>query len=136
ACVEMIAGVEPTVALNLVPGCIYSHPEIASVGLSEAEAKDAGLTVKVGKCVMGGNARTIIADAGRCFMKVVADAQTGELVGAQLMCPSSTDMISQLSQAIANHMKPSDLLKAMRPHPTYEEALETALEDLCAKLEK
>lgn len=136
ACVEMMAGVEPTVALNLVPVCIYSHPEIASVGMTEAEAKDAGIAVKVGKCVMGGNARTVIADPGRCFMKVVANAQTGELMGAQLMCPNSTDMISQLSQAIANHMKPSDLLKAMRPHPTFEEALEAALEDLCAKLAK
>ncbi|MBR0139566.1 MAG: dihydrolipoyl dehydrogenase [Firmicutes bacterium] len=136
ACVEMIAGVEPTVDLSIIPGCIYSHPEIASVGMTDAEAKAAGITVKTGKCVMGGNARTVIADAGRCFMKVVADAETGLIIGAQLMCPCATDMISQIAQAIANKMAPADLLKAMRPHPTFEEALGEALEDLCAKLAK
>ena len=136
ACVEMIAGATPSVDLSVVPSCIYCHPEIASVGMTEAEAKAAGIAVKVGKAVMGANARTLISDAGRCFMKVAADAETGKLIGAQLMCPSSTDMISQIAQAIANGMTPQDLLKAMRPHPTYEEALESALEDLCEKLAK
>ncbi|MBQ3579093.1 MAG: dihydrolipoyl dehydrogenase [Firmicutes bacterium] len=136
ACVEMIAGAEPTVDLSIVPSCIYTHPEIASVGMTDAEAKEAGIAAKTGKCVMGGNARTVIAEAGRCFMKVVANAETGALIGAQLMCPNATDMISQLAQAIANRMSPADLLKAMRPHPTFEEALGEALEDLCAKLAK
>ncbi len=133
-CVEKLAGVEPGLDLSIVPGCIYSHPEIASVGLCEADAKEAGLNVKVGKCVMGGNARTVVADPGRCFMKVVADADSGKLIGAQLMCPSATDMISQISQAIANGLAPKDLLAAMRPHPTFEEALTDALEDLVHKL--
>ena len=69
-------------------------------------------------------------------MKVVAHAESGELLGAQLMCPNASDMISQLGEAIANRMTPRQLLRAMRPHPTFEEALGDALSDLCHKLEK
>lgn len=134
ACVEKLCGKGSTVDLNLVPSCIYCRPEIATVGLTEAAAKKAGIPVKVGKCVMGGNARTLIADPGRSFMKVVAHAQTRALLGAQLMCVNSTDMISQLSQAIGNHMTPDQLLLAMRPHPTFEESLTEALQDLVGKL--
>lgn len=85
---------------------------------------------------MFGNAKTVILDGERSFMKVVANAETGEIVGAQLMCEHATDMISQLAQAMANHMTAQQMLKAMRPHPTFEEAMTEALEDLCKKLEK
>lgn len=136
ACVEMLCGVENHTDRNVVPSCIYCRPEIAVVGLTDAEAKEQGIPVKVGKCVMGGNARTLIADPGRSFMKVVAHAETGEVLGAQLMCPNATDMISEVGEAIANHMTAAQLLAAMRPHPTFEEALSDALGDLCAKLGK
>ena len=134
ACVEMICGREPTVDVSIVPSCVYCRPEIAAVGLTEAEAKEAGIPAKAGKCVMFSNARTMIADPGRCFMKVVARTDTREIIGAQLMCEHSTDMISQISQAIANHMTVEQLMKAMRPHPTFEEALGEALMELSAKL--
>ena len=136
ACVDMLAGVENHTDMSVVPSCIYCHPEIAVVGLTDAEAKAAGIEVKVGKCVMGGNARTLIADPGRSFMKVVARSDNGQIVGAQLMCMGSTDMISQISEAMANHMTAAQLLLAMRPHPTFEEALTDALTDLCSKLAK
>ncbi len=135
-CVERMAGVKPNLDLNIVPSCIYCHPEIASVGLTDADAKAANIPVKVGKCVMGANARTLIADPGRSFMKVVAHAETGELLGAVLMCPNATDMISELGEAIANRLTAEQMLRAMRPHPTFEEALDQALEDLAAKLKK
>ena len=67
-------------------------------------------------------------------MKVVANADTHEIIGAQLMCEHSTDMISQISQAMANHLTAEQLLLAMRPHPTFEEAMTEALEDLVKKL--
>lgn len=134
ACAEHIAGKKSCVRMDIVPGCVYCKPEIASVGLSEAAAKEAGIPVKTAKCTLFSNARTIIADSGRGFMKLVANTDTGAIVGAQLMCEHATDMISQLSEAIANAMTPRALLKAMRPHPTYEEALSDALEELCNKL--
>lgn len=134
ACVEHMAGLSAGVCMDTVPSCIYCRPEIAAVGLTEAEAKERGIPVKTGKCVMGGNARTVIADPGRCFMKVTAHAETGAILGAQLMCPNASDIIGQLGQAIANGMTPGQLLAAMRPHPTYEEALSEALESLAGKL--
>lgn len=134
ACVDFLCGKENEVQMNLVPGCIYCTPEIAAVGLTEAEAKTAGIPYKVGKHVMFDNARTLIENPGRCFMKVLAHGETHELLGAQLMCQHSSDMISQLSQAMANHMTVEQLLRAMRPHPTFEEALTETLEDLAAKL--
>lgn len=134
ACVDKIAGKENHVDLSIVPSCIYCRPEIACVGMTDAQAKAAGIPAKVGKCVMHGNGRTLIAGAGRSFMKIVANADTRQIIGAQLMCVNSTDMISALSEAIANKMTPADLLRAMRPHPTFEEALTEALEDLEAKL--
>ena len=88
----------------------------------------------MGKSVLFSNARTLIGDLGRSFMKVVANGDTGAIIGAQLMCQNSTDMISQLTTAIANGMSPKQLLCFMRPHPTFEEALTEALEDLAAKL--
>ena len=133
---ELLCGKETHVDMRIVPSCVYCRPEIAVVGLTDAEAKAAGIPVKTGKCVLGGNARTLIEDPGRSFMKVLAHAETGEILGAQLMCQSAPDMISQISQAIANHMTPRQLLLAMRPHPSFEEALSEALEDLANKLEK
>lgn len=130
ACVDRIFGVPNSVNLSVVPSCIYCRPEIASVGMTEAEAKEAGLPVRVGKAVMGGNARTLIDDPGRCFMKVVARTDTDVIIGAQLMCEHSTDMISQLSLAVAHAMTAKDLLIFMRPHPTFEEALTDALKKL------
>lgn len=133
---ELLCGLENRVDMSIVPSCVYCRPEIAVVGLTEAEAREAGVPVKTGKCVLGGNARTLIEDPGRSFMKVTAHAGTGQILGAQLMCMGAPDMISQISQAIANRMTPEQLLSAMRPHPTYEEALTDALTDLAAKLKK
>ena len=104
------------------------------VGLSESEAKESGIPAAAGKCVLFGNARTLIEDPGRCFMKVVAHRETHEILGAQLMCPHSSDIIGQISQAMANHLTAEQLLKAMRPHPSFEEALTDALRNLVSKL--
>lgn len=133
ACVEHMAGLSAGVCMDAVPSCIYCRPEIAAVGLTEAEAKEA--QPRQDRQVRHGRQRrTVIADPGRCFMKVTAHAETGAILGAQLMCPNASDIIGQLGQAIANGMTPGQLLAAMRPHPTYEEALSEALESLAGKL--
>lgn len=134
ACVERLCGVEPTVDLSVVPGCVYCRPEIACVGMTERMCKDAGIPVKTGKAVLFSNARTMIENSDRSFMKVVARVDNHEIVGAQLMCERATDMISQLSVAIANHDTVENLLHTMRPHPTFEEALGECLEALAAAL--
>lgn len=73
--------------MSVVPSCIYCRPEIAVVGLTEAEAKEAGIPVKVGKHVMFDNAKTLIADPGRCFMKFVAHAKRASF-SARSSCAS------------------------------------------------
>ena len=135
ACVERLAGSNPLTNLNAVPSCIYTDPEIACVGLTADEAKAAGRAVKVGKYVMFSNGRTVIVQGQRGFIKVVADQETGVILGAQLMCQRATDMISQFTAAVVNGLTAQQLLAAMRPHPTFDEGAGEALEDLLAKLE-
>ena len=130
ACVRAIAGKQDDTDLNIVPSCVYTRPEIASVGMTEEEAKAAQIPVRTAKVTMFSNARTIIANGDRGFMKLVMNAETNTLIGTQLMCERASDIIGQLSQAIAGKQKPHDLLKAMRPHPTFEEALTEVLKAL------
>ena len=134
ACVERMCGVADHVDLNVIPSCIYSTPEIAVVGVTEAEAKEQGIPAVAGKCIMFGNARTVIEDPGRCFMKLVAHAETHEILGAALMCQHASDMISQISAAMVSHQTVEDLRRVMRPHPSFEEAMTEALDNLTAKL--
>ena len=136
ACVEHLAGRESPVDLSLVPSCIYTSPEIASVGLTADEAKAAGRAVKMGKAIMSANGKTLIAGGERGFIKVVADAETGVILGAQLMCERATDMLSQFTEAVANGLTAWQLAKVMRPHPTFDEAAAGAVEDLLEKLER
>ena len=133
-CVERMCGGRGSIDLNVIPSCIYSAPEIAAVGLAEAEAREQGIPAVSGKCTLFSNARTIIEDPGRCFMKLVARTDTHELIGAQLMCQHASDMISQLSTAMVNRLTVEQLLIVMRPHPSFEEALGEAVENLASKL--
>lgn len=135
ACVNLLCGEDAQTDLNVVPSCIYSSPEIAVVGLTEAEAKEQGVAAVTGKCIMFRNARTMIEDPGRCFMKLVADKESHEILGAQLMCQHASDMISQISEAMVNHLTAEQMLRTMRPHPSFEEAMLEALEALTAKLQ-
>ena len=134
ACVEKLAGKTSPANLALIPSCIYTSPEIACIGITADEAKAAGRAVKVGKFVMFANGKTVIAGGERGFIKIVADAETGAVLGAQLMCERATDMISQLTVAVANGLTAEQLLAAVRPHPTFEEGVGEALDDLADKL--
>ena len=133
-CVERMCGSKGTTDLRVIPSCIYSAPEIAVVGLTEAEAKEQGIPAVSGKCTLFSNARTIIEDPGRCFMKLVGRTDTREVIGAQLMCQHASDMISQISTAMVHHLTAEQLLSVMRPHPSFEEAMAEAVENLISKL--
>lgn len=127
---EEIAGETPSVNLDIVPSCVYTSPEIGCVGMTEAEAKDANIDVNVGKFLMGANGKSLVAAEERGFIKVVAEASTGKVLGAQMMCGRATDMIGEFVTAIANEMTVEDMLKGMRAHPTYNEGIGEALEDM------
>lgn len=126
---EHIAGKKSCTDLSVIPSCVYTSPEIASVGLTESEAKKKGISVKKGKFMMSANGRALINDDERGFVKVIFDSETGCLKGAQLMCSRATDMVGELAGAIANKMTAEQLLKAVKAHPTFSEAIAEAIED-------
>ena len=127
---ERLAGHMPSVRTDLVPSCVYTEPEIASVGISESEAKEQGIEASCGKFMMSANGKSLISKEERGFIKVIADAKTGRVLGAQMMCARATDMIGEFGTAIANELTVGDMLLAMRAHPTYNEAVGEALEEL------
>ncbi|MHB8128649.1 MAG: dihydrolipoyl dehydrogenase, partial [Mobilitalea sp.] len=128
--VENMFGKEPSIDLSVIPSCIYTQPEVAVVGMSEDEASELGYTVKVGKYPMLGNSKTILSMGERGFIKVICDASTDRILGAQLLCDRATDMISEFSSAIVHGMTTHDLAKVIHPHPTYSEAITEAVEDI------
>ena len=127
---EKLAGKEPSIDLSIVPGCVYTDPEIASAGMTEDQAKENGIAVKCGKFIMSANGKSIITQEERGFIKVVADEATDKILGAQMMCARATDMIGEFVTAITNGLTVEQMLKGMRSHPTYNEGIGEALEEL------
>lgn len=113
----------PSIDLSIVPSCVYTNPEVAAVGITEAEAKEMNIDVKVGKYPMLANSKTILSLDERGYMKVVVDAHTDQILGAQLVCARATDMIGEFTSAIVNKLTRKQLASVIRPHPTYEEAI-------------
>lgn len=121
-------GKEPVYDTALIPSCVYTNPEIASVGMTADEAKKAGVKVIALKYPMGANGKTVLSLQERSFIKVIAEAETKRVLGAQMMCARATDMISQFTQAIANKLTLEDMGKVIYPHPTFSEAIGKTVE--------
>ena len=130
--VHTIAGQKPPIDLRYVPGCIYTDPEIASVGITEDEAKQQGIPGKKGKFLMTGNGRSLIDEQERGFIKVLAHQETDVILGAQLMCSRATDIVAELATAIVNGLTCAQLAGVIRPHPTFCEGVTEAVEDVHA----
>jgi len=128
AAVEMICGHKPATDPHVVPSCIYTNPEIASVGLTASEAQANKLEVKSAKYVMSGNGKSIIDMQERGFIKLLFDAQSDALLGVQMMCARATDMISEFTGMIVNGITHEQLLRGMRPHPSFSEGITEALD--------
>lgn len=127
---EHLAGRSASVDLSVVPSCVYTDPEIASVGLTEEAAKEQGIPVRVGKFIMSANGKSLISREERGFVKILAAEESGVILGAQMMCARATDMIGELVTAVANGLTAKQLLRGMRAHPTYNEGVGEALEEL------
>lgn len=115
--------------LSCIPSCIYTNPEIAAVGMTADEAKAKGIKTITGKAIMSANGKTVIAMADRGFVKLVFEEESKVLLGAVLMCSRATDMITGLSDAVANRLTMDQLAATVRPHPTFSEAIGEAIED-------
>jgi len=124
-CVEGIAGSNtshPFDASN-VPGCTYSHPQVASVGLTEAKAKETGRKIKVGKFPFIGNGKAIALGAGDGLVKTIFDEETGELLGAHMVGAEVTELIQGYVIARQGELTEQDLMETIFPHPTLSEMM-------------
>ncbi len=122
-CVEAIAGQHPeAIDYNNVPGCTYCSPEIASVGYTEEGAKAAGFEIKVGKFPFMASGKAKASGAPEGFVKVIYDAQYGELLGAHMIGANVTEMIAEVVAARKLETTGHEMLKTIHPHPTMSEA--------------
>ena len=106
-----------------IPGCTYCEPQIASVGLTEAKARELGHTVKVGKFPFVGNSKATILDAHDGFVKVVADAKYGEILGVHIIGPYATEIIAEAVTALELEATVEEMMFTIHAHPTVAEAL-------------
>ena len=123
-CVEKIAGLDvETIDYNNIPGCTYCSPEIASVGYTEAQAKEEGYDIKVGKFPFSASGKASAAGAKDGFVKVIYDAKYGEWLGAHFIGANVTEMVAEAVAARKLETTGHDILKTIHPHPTLSEAV-------------
>ena len=124
-CVENIAGIEAVQPLNKnrVPGCTYCRPQIASVGLTEAQAKAAGHSIRVGRSSLSANGKALAINEAEGLVKTVFDADSGELLGAHMIGPEVTEQIQGFGIAQQLAATEHDLAHTIYAHPTVSESM-------------
>jgi dihydrolipoamide dehydrogenase len=115
---------------NRIPACTYCHPEIGSVGLTEAKAREQGRQIKIGKFPFTANSRASIVGAHEGFIKVVADAKYGEILGVHIIGPLATELIAEAVTAIELEGTVEDLMYSIHAHPTLSEGMLDAFESV------
>jgi dihydrolipoamide dehydrogenase len=127
---ELIAGKHPhPIKPNSIAGCTYCHPQVASVGLTEQKAKDAGFTIKVGRFPFIGNGKAIALGEAEGFVKTIFDAKTGELLGAHMIGAEVTELIQGYVIGRSLETTEEDLMNTVFPHPTLSEMMHEAVLD-------
>jgi len=123
-CVEKISGMDVhPINYGTVPSCTYCSPEVASMGITEAQAKEQGLDIKVGKFPFSASGKASAAGAKEGFVKMIYDAKYGELLGAHMIGANVTEMIAEMVAAKNLETTGHEILKAIHPHPTMSEAV-------------
>jgi len=123
-CVEKIAGHHPEpLNYNNIPGCTYCQPEIASVGMTEKQAKEAGYQLKIGKFPFSASGKASASGAKDGFVKVIFDAKYGEWLGAHMIGANVTEMIAEVVVARKLETTGHEIIKSVHPHPTMSEAI-------------
>lgn len=130
-CIEKIAGVDGVHPMdkNKIPGCTYCHPQVASVGLTEAEAKAEGYEVKVGRFPFMGNGKAIALGEDQGLVKTVFDKKTGQLLGAHMVGAEVTELIQGYVVAMNLETTEEDLMHTVFPHPTLSEMMHESVLD-------
>ncbi len=129
-CVEKIANKSPhTIKKTSIPGCTYTHPQIASIGLTEQKAKDQGYDINVGRFAAAGNGKSVALGDMEGFVKTIFDKKTGELLGAHLIGPEVTEMIQSFSVAKELETTEAELMHTIFAHPTLSEMIHESVLD-------
>ena len=130
-CVERIAGVKGVHPLDVtrVPGCTYSMPQVASVGMTEKAAKAAGHEIRIGRFPYRGNGKAIAIGEAEGLVKTVFYKKSGELLGAHIIGADATEMIQGYMVARTLETTEADLIEAIFPHPTLSEMLHESVLD-------
>jgi dihydrolipoamide dehydrogenase len=129
-CVETIKGLHAHAMDKLkIPGCTYCNPQIASVGLTEAKAKEQGFTVKVGRFPFVANGKAIALGEPDGLVKTVFDAKTGKLLGAHMVGAEVTELIQGYVVAMTLETTEEDLMHTVFPHPTLSEMMHESVLD-------
>ncbi len=129
-CVEKIAGLHPhPLDTGNIPGCTYARPQVASVGMTEAKAKEAGREIRVGRFPFIGNGKAIAMGEPEGLIKTIFDAKTGELLGAHMIGAEVTEMIQGYVVARTLETTEAELMHTVFPHPTVSEAMHESVLD-------
>ncbi|MFZ9502785.1 MAG: dihydrolipoyl dehydrogenase [Beijerinckiaceae bacterium] len=129
-CVEAIKGLHPhAMEKTMIPGCTYCHPQVASVGLTEAKAKEAGYQVKVGRFPFQGNGKAIALGEPEGLVKTIFDAKTGKLLGAHMVGAEVTELIQGYVVAMNCETTEEELIHTVFPHPTLSEMMHESVMD-------
>ncbi|MEL7398540.1 MAG: FAD-dependent oxidoreductase, partial [Pseudomonadota bacterium] len=127
---ELIAGGAPhPVLAESIAGCTYCHPQVASVGLTEAKAKEQGLDIKVGRFPFIGNGKAIALGEAEGMIKTIFDAKTGELLGAHMVGAEVTELIQGYVVGKQLETTEEDLMQTVFPHPTLSEMMHESVLD-------
>jgi dihydrolipoamide dehydrogenase len=131
---ELIAGKDPR-PLNKggIANCTYSYPEIASIGLTEQQALDAKIDINVGNFPLIGNGKAVVVDDTDGFIKTIYNSETGELLGAHLIGPNVTELISSYAIGMGLEITEEDFINTVLPHPTLSEAIHESALDAVGK---
>ncbi|MCD7717100.1 MAG: dihydrolipoyl dehydrogenase [Lachnospiraceae bacterium] len=125
--VRHIAGMPDSTAPLLIPSCVYTTPEISSVGLTLDEAKAKGIPAASHKVLSSANGKSVLTLQERGFVKVIYEEDTHTILGAQLLCARATDMISEFTEAIQHYLTLEDLAEVIHPHPSFSEMIAEAV---------
>lgn len=115
---------------RIIPGCIYTDPELASVGLTEEAAQKQGLAIKIGRFPVSSNGKSKIVGVNDGLAKIITDATTGEVLGAHILAPRATDMIAEICVAMKLEATYDEIAGTIHPHPTVSEILMEAAQDV------
>jgi dihydrolipoamide dehydrogenase len=123
-CVERIAGLRKhQMDYKAIPGCTYTHPQVASMGLTEKRARALNRKLKIGKFPFSASGRALAAGEPEGFVKLIFDDQDGELLGVHMIGEGVTEMLAELVMAKKLEATEDEIIEAIHPHPTFSEAI-------------